>query len=158
MFGEDDPIQCCIQRFSIVNKSWVILKEDTWFTTFDAIVLPVGHILLKGSQVRDGDEISVVALYKPATNELLDVTVNGTLDLNSYLMKHGNKCFELIKGNTEEGDKLNRLICDFDSDKPTMVIAEATEDEKLAIISREFCPEFTLDKRKLGLVRMECEC
>ena len=158
VIGEYD-VQCCIQRYSILGKSWEILKDNTWFNTFDAIIVPMGQILIKGSQLRDGDDdFSVVAaLYKPATNELLDVSIDGTLDLDSFLVEHENKCFELIREYDHE-DQVNRLICDFDSDKPTMKIAEATADETHAVVDMHFSPEFTFDKRKLGLVQVPCEC
>ena len=159
MIGDFDG-QYCIQRYSILSKSWEILMDDTGFVTSDAIVLPIGHILIKGYRITDGDddEFSVaVILYKPATNELLDVTVDGTLGDGSFLAEHDEKNFELIRDRDQE-DQVNRLICDFESDKPTMKIAEATEDETHAVVNMHFSPEFTFDKRKLGLVKVPCRC
>ena len=118
----------------------------------------MGQILIKEAKIEDDDDFSVVvALYKPATNKLLDVSIDGTLDSNSYLVEHDNKCFELIRGFYQE-DQVNRLICDFDSDKPTVKIAKATKDEAFAVMNKPSHPEFTFDKRKLVLVQVPCEC
>ena len=156
LLGESDEC-CCIQRYSILSKSWEILKEDTWFNPLDVIVVSMRHILIKGYVYRDEDDefSEVVALYKPTTNELLDVPVDGTLDRDSFFVEHDSKCFELVH---EPEFLVNKLICNFESDKPTMVIAEATEDETRDVLDMQFSPEFTFDKRKLGLVQVPCEC
>ena len=167
LVGESDG-HCCIQRYSILSKSWVILKDDTWFNPSYAIVLSVGHILIKGYQIRDDDDDNddddgddddfsvAVALYKPVTNELLDVSVHGTLDKRSCFVEHDNKFFELMH---EPEDQVNRLICDFESDRPAVAIIKATEDEAYAVLDAyNFYTEVTFDKRKLGFVRVPCEC
>ena len=160
LLGESDW-HCCIQRYSILSKSWVILKDDTEFIINDAIVLPPGYILINGSQITDDYQFSsgVDALYKPATNELLDVSVDGALAEDSDLVEHDNKCFELIRRYGQE-DQVNRLICDFEGDEPTIVIEEATKNETHAVAEMytDFGEEFTFDKVKLGLVQVPCEC
>ena len=167
VIGQFDDNYCFIQRFSLLSQSWENLVEDTLLAPHDSILLPTGQILTKGSQQRAGPNLDgspngyfvvVVALYRPATNELLDVSVEGTLDEQSFLVKHDNDYYELISSYDGDEDQVNRLICDFESDKPTMVIAEATEDEKCAVIDMQFGPEFTFDKRKLGLVQVPCDC
>ena len=155
-----------ILRFCIFSKSWEILMDDILLAVHSSIQLSTGLILLKGRQVRagsispDGHSHSVngnaVALYKPATNDLLDVSVDGTLDISSFFVEYDNKYFQLTRSFDEaQVDQVNRLICDLDTYPPTMQIAEATKDETLAVIQNvdtDFCPEFTFDKRKLGLV------
>ena len=159
MLGESDEC-CCIQRYSILSKSWEILEDDTWFNLSDVIVVSMRHILIKGYVFRDDDDDDdefsvVVALYKPTTNELLDVSVDGTLDRDSFFVECDSKCFELMY---EPEFLFNRLTCNFKSDKPTMVIAEATEDETCDVLDMQFSPEVAFDKRKLGFVQVPCEC
>ena len=167
VIGQFDDNYSFIQRFSLLSQSWENLVEDTLLAPHDSISLPTGQILIKGSQQRAGPNLDgspngyfvvVVALYRPATNELLDVSVEGTLDEQSFLVKHDNDYYELIRSYDGDEDQVNRLICDFESDKPTMVIAEATEDEKCAVMDTQYGPEFTFDKRKLGLVQVPCDC
>ena len=154
MLGESDD-HCCIQRYGILSKSWEILEDDTWFNLLlDPIVVPMGQILIKGSQIRDGDDdlSVVVTLYKPATNKLLDVSVDGILGKNLVLVAHDNKVFELIYD--QEKDQVKRLLCYFESDRPTMVLAETTEDETCAVIDTylDFCTE-VLTSGNLGWFR-----
>ena len=143
----DDLANSVIERFSILNKSWEVLIDDISFSVYCFTLLSTGLILLK-------DSGNVVALYKPSTNELLDVSVDGTLVEDSYLVEYDNKCFELIWYKSH----VSRLVCDLDSDRPTMEIAEATEEETAAILDMDFGQEFTFDKRKLGLVKLPCKC
>ena len=167
MFGEFED-NSFILRFSILNKSWEVLVDDTLLETYDAVLLPTGQILVKGAQRRAGPNldgspngylVGVAALYIPATNELLDVSVDGTLDEYSDVVEHDKKFFEHIWGDYPKKEtQVNRLICDFDSETPTVVIAEATEDETFDVVNKDSNPEFTFDKRKLGLVQVPCDC
>ena len=168
MIGEFREENCFILRYSILSKSWEILVDDTLIASHDAILLPTGQILIKGSRCRAGPNpdgspngylVGVAALYKPVTNELLDVQVDGTLTEHSLLVEHDKMLYELIWDDAERYyTQVNRLICDFDSEKPTMVIIEATEDEAYDVTENtDSYPEFTFDKRKLGLVQMPCK-
>ena len=156
-----------IQRFSILSNSWEVTVDNMLFKPFEFDLVPIGQILIIGEQYRAGPTldgshrrlcVEVVALYKPATNELLDVAVDGTLSEESDLVVNDNKCFERVIGSFEEEDQVNRLICDFDGDKPTMKIEEATADETRAVLNKNSYPEFTFDKRILGFVRRSCAC
>ena len=51
---------------------------------------------------------------------------------------------------------MNRVVCDFDSDNPTMVIAEAIHDDMFDTGMDEI--KFTFDKRKVGLEKILCKC
>ena len=153
-----------IQRFSILSNSWEVTVDNMLFKPFEFDLVPTGQILIIGEQYRAGPTldgshrglcVEVVAVYKPATNELLEVTVDGTFAEDSDLVVCDNKCFERILYYEEE-DQVSRLICDFDSDKPTMKIVEATEDEAFAVRNKNSYPEFTFDKRKLGFVQRPC--
>ncbi|XP_072042469.1 kelch-like protein 32 isoform X2 [Amphiura filiformis] len=155
-----------IQRFNIRSKSWEILVDDILFHTSYAILLSTGQILVKGKQERAGPNpdgshygywVAVVALYKPATNELLDVSVDTTLDEDSFFVEHDNNCYLETRSDGNEPEQVNRVICDFDSDRPTMVIGDVVEDKTLDT-GNQFYPEFTFDKRKVGLIQVPCEC
>ncbi|XP_072035748.1 kelch-like protein 14 [Amphiura filiformis] len=167
-----DTSKSMIQRFNIRSKSWEILVEDSLLLTPYAISLPTGQILVKAQKYyRSGPNnpdvrhygygywAVVVALYKPATNELLDVSLDTTLDEDSFFVEHDNNCYLVTRGECK--DKVNIVICDeLDSDKPAIVIGDdVVEDmfEKLDI-REQFNPEFTFDKRKLGLVQVPCGC
>ncbi|XP_072014349.1 kelch repeat and BTB domain-containing protein 2-like [Amphiura filiformis] len=162
-----DTSKNMIQRFSIGSKSWEILVDDILIESLFAVALPTGQILVKGEQVRagpnpDGSPYAgfravVVALYKPATNELLDVSVDKTLDLSSLFVANNNGCYLFTRSKDKEPEQVNRVILDFDCDRPSMVIGEVVEDETIDI-EKQFYPEFTFDKRKLGLVQVPCEC
>ncbi len=151
-----------IQRYSILSNSWEVTVDNLLFKPFLFDLVPAaGQILIIGDQYRAGPRlddihggicVEVVALYKPATNELVEVTLDGTFEEDSYLVVCDNKCFELIPHIDE--DQVNRLICDFDSDKPAMKIVEATKDEAFAVRNKSSYPEFTFDKRKLGFVQL----
>ena len=54
-------------------------------------------------------------------------------------------------------DIVNRVVCDFDSDNPTMVIAEAIHDDTLDT-KLDVNTKFTFDKRKVGLEKIPCKC
>ena len=149
-----------IQRFSILSNIWEVLVDNILFSPYEIDLIPTGQVLMTGEQQREGPtldgsheglKVIVVALYKPDINELLDISVDGTLDGESDLVVYDNKCFERRPGSNGEEYQVNRLICNFDSDKPTIEIAEATEDETFAVINMSSYPEFTFDKRKLGL-------
>ena len=140
--------------------------DNIFFEPFEVDLVPTGQILIIGDQHRagptldcshEGIHVHVAALYKPDTNELLDVSVDGTLDDESDLVVYDNKCYERFVCFGEDS-RVNRLICDFDSDQPTMKIVEATEDETCAVLNKSSYPEFTFDKRGLGLVGKGCAC
>ncbi|XP_072042468.1 uncharacterized protein [Amphiura filiformis] len=174
MIGECEVSKECkdmIQRFHIHSKSWEILVDDLLFHTLYAILLTTGQILVTGRQERAGPNpdgsryggfcVPVVALYKPTTNELLhvhvDISVDITLHEDTFFMEHDNNYYLVTQGNHKEPDQVNRVICDFNSDRPTMVIGDVVEI-KTVDTRRQFHQEFTFDKRKLGLVQVPCEC
>ena len=164
-----------IQRYSILSKCWEILMDDipTVFECLAATLLSSGQILIKGSQRRAGPnldgrhygyQVDVVTLYRPATNELLDVSLNTTFDDDyfTFFVEHDDKCYLVTRDPSSidkplKPDQINRVICDFDSDKPTMTIADVIEDKTIDT-DKHFYAEFTFDKRKLGLVQEPCEC
>ena len=163
----DDSTYSVIQRFSILNKSWEILMDDISFAMHNATLLSTGQILIKGVQRRAGPvnrdgrhygiSVNVVALYKPATNELLDISVDKTVGgVFTFFKEHDNNCYMITRrpGHRE----MNRVICNFDSDEPTMVVADVVEDKALDNAERRIYPEYTFDKRKLGLVQVLCRC
>ena len=145
-----------IQRFSILNNSWEVTVDDMFFKPFEANLVPTRQILIIGTL--DGSDggfyVDAAALYKPETNTLLDVPVDGTFDEDSHLVVCDNKCFECL----EEDEEVNRLICDFDSDRPAIKLVQATEDETHAILNKSSYPEFTFDKRRLEFVGRGCLC
>ncbi|XP_072020877.1 uncharacterized protein [Amphiura filiformis] len=112
-----DEHKSAIQRFSILSKSWELVLNDILFRTSDAILLPAGQILVTGEQLRAGPtqdcgvgddggfSAVIVALYKPATNELLDVSVDTTLEKNSYFMEYNNTYYLITD---EEQDQVKR--------------------------------------------------
>ena len=157
-----------IQRFSTLSKSWEILVSDMLFFVHTATLLSTGQILIKGVQYRagpnlnpqyhNGCQVEVVALYKPATNELLDVSVDSEVYRLSFFVEHDNNCYMVTRMPDLYTRQINRVICNFDSDEPSMVISGVVEEETLDPRIMQFDPEFTFDKRKLGLVRVRCRC
>ena len=152
--------QSIIQRFEIQNKSWEILMNDIPFFTDNASVLSSGKILIKGIQHRAGPNLDghpygfsvvAVALYKPATNQLLDVSVDTEIhSRRSFFVEHDNNCY-MVTRCRNKATQINRVICDFDSDEPTMTFADVVENEALDR-DDHFYPEFTFDAHKFGLV------
>ena len=159
------------QRFSTLNKSWEIVMDDMLLAVRTAILLSTGQVLIGGTQVRagpnttttscryrNGYEATVVALFKPATNELLDVSVDAEVSLKlSFFFEHEDNCY-IFTRIPDIGDQIKRVIWNnFDSDEPSMLIADVVEDKTMDPFS-DVHPEFTFDTRKLGLVYEYCNC
>ena len=164
--------ESAILRFDILNKSWEICIDDIMMSLHRANLLSTGQILINGTAKRyrvgkRGKRFAYCEergyeflLYKPATNELLDVTVETDVCRLAFFMEdEDNNCY-MVTCHPHKGidRQINRVICNFDSDKPSMVVADVVEDEALDDTRARFFLEYTFDKRKLGLVQVRCKC
>ena len=156
-------------RYSIPNKTWTVEAEDLHLcATFVSALY--GNLMVKGDLMAEGPKLQVheryyhsgyrisqVKLYKPGKRMWYNVTLDtlDTVDTKSYFIVRNDICYMVREGEGKTPAKVNRVICDFDGDNPTMVIAEAVDDDTLDI---DFNDEFTFDKRKVGFERMDCDC
>ncbi|XP_072019847.1 uncharacterized protein [Amphiura filiformis] len=159
---DDSKHNVKMERYSISNKTWEIVDDDLSLWPSYATIVNEQYIFIKGifSMIK-GEKVDKYAVYKPAKNELLDVAVDENLD-RSYLVFHDNVCYHVTKGNIREPVKVNRCVYDFDSDRPTIVIAETVQDDTLDLHVRWSFSQtqfpFTFDKRKLGMMQVSCKC
>ncbi|XP_072026471.1 kelch repeat and BTB domain-containing protein 2-like isoform X2 [Amphiura filiformis] len=162
-----------IERYHIPSKTWELAADN--MSLYPTSASPIDGdtcILINGEEEVEcpnhqvGDTkmmVFKVVLYKQANNKWVDVSVSGNLDEDSYFSVHNNVCYSVTKGEDQEPDQIHRCISDFDSDSPTIVVAEAVEDDDIhKNIQRELrhwnSEEFTFDKRKLGMMEMPCKC
>ena len=135
-----------------------------------------GNILLEGVVIAEvpnppnpkierykfpGYFISKVVIYKPGERRWLNVNIDtlgfefGTSDFSVQ----GNICYLVRKGEDRRPAKVNRVICDFDGDNPTMVLAETVNDKTLDLYERSYdSVKYTFDKRKVGFQLVDCYC
>ncbi|XP_072021049.1 kelch repeat and BTB domain-containing protein 2-like isoform X2 [Amphiura filiformis] len=143
-----------MERYSISSSTWELIDGDLSLMPTSAVSVNNGQYIF----ISDYD-MNQFAVYKPAKNELLDVDVDANLD--RYVIFCDNVCYLVTEGNEQEPkNKVNRCMYDFDSDRPTIVFAEAVEDKSLDL-KRSFPPTpfpFTFDKRKLGMIQVPCRC
>ncbi|XP_072020250.1 kelch repeat and BTB domain-containing protein 2-like [Amphiura filiformis] len=171
LLGVGGPEQV-IERYCISSKTWEIVEDDLYLHPFPPIncvqkhnIMVVGIAYVEGPNQQGGDggiEVFKTALYRPATNELLEVSVDRDMGRDSHFEMHNSVCYLVTKGGNHEPDEIYRCICDLDSDSPTIIIAEEVTDEQYETIQelREDMNsvEFTFDKRNLGMIEMPCEC
>ncbi|XP_072026472.1 kelch repeat and BTB domain-containing protein 2-like [Amphiura filiformis] len=189
MYDLDDYIyvigssSCCstdksmIERYHIPSNTWELTVDNlSLYATYAAAINgdTCTCILISGYNDEEEDPNMVpvfkVGIYKQANNKWLDVSVNGNMGRGSYFNVHNNVCYLITNGRDQDQDQIHRCICDFDSDSPAIVIAEAVhvENDIYKNIQRElghkrdlvdqYSAEFTFDKRKLGMMEMPCKC
>ena len=167
--NDRSQIQNAILKYCTVMKIWTVEVENLSISPTHAFILN-GNLLIKGfvqaqgpnhfGRVRARSSISQLLLYKPdkkcwcfvkSDNHLLS-----RLSCDSYFIQGDGTCYMVRKGEGKIKDKINRVVCDLDSDKPTMNIAEAIRDDTLD--TELDLAKFTFDRRKVGLKQIDCLC
>ena len=169
------PVMLC---YSILSKTWTVEVEDLGFCPTHVIILDENYLLVKGKAMAEGPNLAnkvnagyivgQVGLYKPDKRSWFHVTCDAYIDPESYFIEEED-IYLVEKGDDKEAEQVKRLICDFDSDNPTMVVANNIEDlpggtskalDTMDSIDTEFNMDntFTFDKRKVGLELIHCEC
>ena len=159
-----------ILRYSIPSKIWTVEASDSLFTAtfvtkFHGNILIQGCISgegpnLPGRYYLTGTRVEAVRLYKPDKRSWLYVDVdklNCDDNFKSYYDIRVRKgiCYLVQRSKGHMENKVNRVICDFDGDNPTMVLAEDIHEDEFDLDVHE---TFTFDKRKVGFELMDCHC
>ncbi|XP_072021210.1 kelch repeat and BTB domain-containing protein 2-like [Amphiura filiformis] len=166
-----------IERYSITSNTWEIVVDDigclpVYTVTVDGNILLTGKLVVQGPNRHGGNGGFVVmkhALYKPTTNEWLEVSVNRSVDEEDSFEVWEGVCYFVTKGKDQEPDKINECICDFDSDSPSIAISHqavhvkdniysSIKEKRVERTKDHNSVEFTFDKRKLGLMVIPCKC
>ena len=168
--AEDDNFESITSmlRYSIPDKTWTVEVEDLHFCATNAHVFQ-GHIIVKGDikvqgpnlsnhpSNHGGFNVSQVGLYKPSQRSWSFVAIDNsdTVDIESYFIVRKDICYMVTKD--KDKTQCNRVICDFGSDKPSMVTSEVVDYEDLEAYECHSL-RFTFDKRKVGLKKKDCDC
>ncbi|XP_072019846.1 kelch-like protein 32 isoform X1 [Amphiura filiformis] len=169
-FAENDlTMNNVMEKYSFPRNKWEIVKDGLGFTAHNVVKLN-GCLLVKGVLSFDAynrneeyhsllhrRHIVKVALYKPAKDKWLEVSCDVGVGKWSYFVEVDNICY-LIKNSNQ----VKRVLCDFESDRPSIMIAETvrkgTDTYRKVRRADQAVDEFTFDKRKLGMIPMPCKC
>ncbi|XP_072021114.1 kelch-like protein 32 [Amphiura filiformis] len=164
--AENDPdMMSIMERYSFPKNKWEVVRKELGFTAFNVVEVH-GNLLVKGVLTFDkrvgthsttiGQTVKVF-LYKPAKDHWLNVSSNTKLEKISHFVEVDNICYLITKS-----DQVKRVLCDFESDMPSVMIAQTVKEDTDACraVRRADQTEdqFTFDKRKLGMVPMPCKC
>ena len=168
--SESDSVKSSVPvllRYSIHSKTWTIEVEDLGLCPTHALILYEKYLLVKGNAVAEGPNLPnevQVWLYNLDKRRWLPVACDADI-YPEYCVIEEEDIYLVKKGNDKEAEQVKRLICDFDSDNLTMVIANNVEyhpddTSNASSIDTEVNANdsFTFDKRKVGLEQIYCEC
>ncbi|XP_072020764.1 kelch-like protein 26 isoform X2 [Amphiura filiformis] len=164
-----DRSKWLIEKYSFHRNAWEVVRDGIGLTAHNVVevngnllvkgTLSLKEIIGRGSTARR--EIVKLGLYKPANDKWLNVSCDTKLERMSDFVVVDNICYLITMS-----DQVKRVLCDFESDGPSITIAETLKEDtdtcravrqayKRADQAKK---EFTFDKRKLGMVPMQCDC